>query len=211
MATLATYRVKVQSEVDDTSARAQTVIDNGLADVYQEILRFIPELVGTETTDVAVGAGDSAVTIPAFTKIKSLHWSTDDVTYNILQGITEDDYLINDVNAVAVENPSKYFVNGDSAQLVPASSLGGFVRITYYPVSAELVGNETSVIPARFSEVMVLGGIARFYAYMRLPDADSYKKDYYNALDEMRTEIVNSFRRPQPTLYGRRRYAFRRV
>lgn len=212
MATLATYRSKVQSEVDDSSSRAQTVIDNGLADVYQEILRYIPELVGTTTNDRAATASDATYTPDAFMKIKSLHWkSTSGTNFNILQEITQDEYLINDVNDETTENPSKYFVNGTGYQLVPAPDNAGTIRETYYAVQSELTGNQVSVIPDRFSKVMVLGGIARFYAYMRLPDADSYRNDFLGALESMRTEIVNNSQKPQPTLYGKRRHAFRRV
>jgi len=212
MATLLTYRAKVQAEVDDTSARAQTVIDNGIADVYQEILRYIPELVGTVNEEVQAIENVAEPEIPAFTRIKSIHWkSTTGDRFNMLEEITEDEYLVNYVNADAVENPSKYYVSAQLVHLVPAPNNEGTVLATYYPVSDELTGDAVSVIPTRFTKVVVLGAIARFYAYMRLPDADSYQNDFLGALESMRTEIVNNSRKPQPNLYGRRRYALRRV
>lgn len=212
MATIATYRVKVQAEVDDTSARAQTIIDNGLADVYQEIIRYIPELVGTTTNDRTATASLATYTPSAFLRIKSLHWkSTSGSNFNMLEEVTQDEYLINDVNASATENPSKYFVNGLGYQLVPAPDNAGTIRETYYAVQAELTGSQVSIIPDRFSKVMVLGGIARFYEYMRLPDAENYRNEFLGALEAMRTEIMNNSRKPKPTLYGKRRYAVRRV
>ena len=53
MATLSTYTAIVQAEVDDASARAQTVIERALKDTYQEVLKHVSRyLVGTDTYSV---------------------------------------------------------------------------------------------------------------------------------------------------------------
>lgn len=80
-------------------------------------------------------------------------------------------------------------------------------------VQDELTGSTASVIPDRFTRVLLMGAIARFKAYEGLPDANEYYKlfkgSFYGqgrldgALGEMLMELSAKQPKPRPKLFGR--------
>jgi hypothetical protein len=93
--TLATYTTKVQNEVDDTSDRAKSVIEQAIKDTYQEIIRLVGEkIIGTTEEPITATASQRYITpTNNFQDIKSVLWkntSTDE--YTLLERMTEEDY-----------------------------------------------------------------------------------------------------------------------
>jgi hypothetical protein len=179
METLATYKTMVQNEVDDYSARAGNVIERALKDTYQEILRYTAkDLVGTEQETKTGSTSNRYVTPSSFMSIEDVQWhDAGDTDYVQLKPITEEEYLKLYVNADS-GTPSMWYANGSRIYFDKTPDTAGTALITYVPVQDELEGSTTSVIPDRFTQVLLLGSIARFKAYERLPDAREYEGLY---------------------------------
>lgn len=181
MSTLATYTASVQNEVDDNSTRAKNVIEQAVKDTYQEIIRFcIDELAGTTEESVTATADQRYVT-PANTyqDLKSVLWkntSSDD--YWKLNRMTEEDYYEKYVNRDSGD-PQFYYLNGGKIYFDVAPSTAGTVKISGVEVQDELTGSTVSIIPDRFTSVILLGSIARFKAYEGLQDANEYMNMYH--------------------------------
>lgn len=180
MEQLSTYRTKVVNEVGDTSSRAQNVVDNGIKAVYQEILGYIAKyLIGTSEEDVVASISNRYITpVNTYSEFKKvLYHSATDTSFYPLTLMDEEDYFNHYVNSDA-GNPRQYYIKGNLVyfDLIPTDA--GTVKISGIKVQPELTGAEVSVLPDRFTYVLVAGAIAWFKAYEMLPDADSYQKIY---------------------------------
>ena len=178
MATLETYTLLVQNEVDDTSTRAKNVIEQAVKDTYQEILNYTLEsLVGTTEEDITATADQRYVT-PAnsYQDIKNVLYATSS-TYQALSRISEDTYYKTGVNRSS-GTPLHYYLNGSNIYFDVAPADAGTVRVNGVEVQDELSGATVSVIPDRFTQVVVKGSVAHFKAYEGVQDAREYFKLY---------------------------------
>ncbi len=177
---LADYTVLVQNECDDTSTRAKNVIEQAIKDTYQEILNYTVEyLVGTTEEDVTATA-DQRYISPSNTyqDIKNvLYKSVGNSNYNVLARISEKEYYNLKVNLDS-GTPLKYYLNGSKIYFDIAPVDAGTVKINGVEVQDELTGSTVSVIPDRFTQVVVKGSVAHFKAYEGLQDAREYFKIY---------------------------------
>ena len=180
MATLATYTVLVQNEVDDTSTRAKNVIEQAIKDTYQEILNYTVEyLVGTTEEDVTATIDQRYIsTANTYQDIKNvLYKSASSDTYNYLTRISEQDYYKTEINRDS-STPLHYYVNGTKIYFNVPCIDAGTVRVSGVEVQDELSGSTVSVIPDRFTQVLVKGAVAHFKAYEGVQDAREYFKIY---------------------------------
>jgi len=174
--TLATYTTKVQNEVDDTSDRAKSVIEQAIKDTYQEIIRLVGEkIIGTTEEPITATASQRYITpTNNFQDIKSVLWkntSTDD--YTLLERMTEEDYYKEYINRDSGD-PTQYYRNGSSIYFDIAPSTAGSFKVSGFVVQSDLSGSTTSTIPDRFDQAVILGSVARFKAYEGLEDANEY-------------------------------------
>lgn len=215
MATITTYRALVQNEVGDVSSRAQNVIDRALADTYQEILYHAAKyLIAPSEEDIVATASQRYVdTSVTYSDIRVVLWhDASDTDFKMLAPITEEDYYRRYVNRDA-STPAYYYVKANRIYFDVAPDSAGTCKVSGIAVQDELEGDEVSVIPDRFTRVIILGAIARFKAYEGTPDASEYQKMFKGsfwgqgridgALGEMLSEL--STKRPviRPKLYGR--------
>ena len=178
MSTLASYTTPVQNEADDTSSRAKNVIEQAIQDTYQEILRFTAiHLVGTTEEDVTATVDQRYVTpTNDYQDIKNVLWkSTSSDTYWNLKKMVEDDYYEKYVNRSSGD-PLHYYMDAANVYFDVAASNAGTVRISGVVVSDELSGATVSVIPDRFTQVVVKGSVAHFKAYEGVQDVREYFK-----------------------------------
>jgi hypothetical protein len=173
------YKQIVQDSVDDYSTRAGNVIEQQIKEKYQEILRYTAKwLVGTEQETITASISNRYVSPSEFMQIVDVQWkSTTDTDYTQLDIMDEKDYLKESVNT-DVGRPSKWYLNGQKIYFDKTPDNAGSVLVTYIPVQAELIGTQVSVIPNRFTDVLVTGAIAGFKAYERLPDAREYESQF---------------------------------
>lgn len=215
MATLSTYRTLVQNEVGDQSARAQSVIDRALSDTYQEILLHTAKyLIGTVEEDVTASTSNRYITpTNTYSEVHHVLWhSATDTNFKELYPMKEEDYFAYYVNSDAGE-PTRYYLKGNIVyfDLVPSSA--GTVKVSGIEVQDELTGANVSVIPDRFTQVLVLGAIGRFKSYEGTADASEYLKQFKGsfwgqgridgALGNMIRELSNKRRVIRPRLFGR--------
>lgn len=198
METLASYTLKVQQEVDDTSTSAKAVIEQRLKETYQDILLTTRKyLVSSVTTDVTATAGTAVYTPSEFEEI-TLHYKEADSDWVELKPISEREYLDNYINDEA-GTPHSYFLNDGNYQLVPAPLNAGTIKETIMPVTAELTTD--SIIPDRFTNVMILGATYRFKAYEDNPSTNVYKNWYEQAKHDMELDLATRTKIIQPKLY----------
>lgn len=204
MATLSTYIAIVQAEVDDTSARAQTVIDRGLKDTYQEILKHVSRfLVGTDTYSVTASAGTQEYTPTAFYETVRVLWqNASESNFRVLQEISEAEAIEQHYNE-ANGTPQYYYRNAQNVILVPTPDNAGTLEVVYVPVQSELEGSIVSIIPDRYTNVMVLGAIARFKMYEGVQEAVEYQAKYAASLQDMKKELAAQFTPVKPKFFGR--------
>lgn len=179
MATLASYKTLVQSEIDDTSSKTGTVVERAVKDVYQEILLYTAKwLVGTSQETQAGSTSNRFVTPTAFMQVTDVQWKdAGETDYRQLDPMEEHEYLKKYVNTDS-GRPTKWYVNGSKVYFDRIPDTVGTALITYVPVQDELTGDEVSIIPERFTRVLLLGVISRVKAYERLPEAMEYLKMY---------------------------------
>jgi len=198
METLASYTLKVQQEVDDTSTSAKAVIEQRLKETYQDILLTTRKyLVSSVTTDVTATAGTAVYTPSEFEEI-TLHYKETDSDWVELKPISEREYLDNYINDES-GTPHSYFLNDGNYQLVPAPLNAGTIKETIMPVTAELTTD--SIIPDRFTNVMILGATYRFKAYEDNPSTNVYKNWYEQAKHDMELDLATRTKIIQPKLY----------
>lgn len=177
MATIVTYRQFVQNEVQDFSARAQAIIDRALADTYQEILSYTAKwLLGTSEETQTGSTSVRYITPTAFMQIADVQWKdAGDTDYRQLDPIDEKEYLKKYVNA-DTGRPNYWYVKGTKIYFERIPDTAGTALITFIPLQDELSGEEVSVLPDRFTQVITLGAVARYKAYLGLPDAREYDR-----------------------------------
>lgn len=204
MATLTSYTTIVQSEVDDTSARAQTVIERSLKDAYQEILKHVSRyLVGTDTYSVTATPGSQEYTPTAFYEtVRSLWKNASETNFRTLQEISEAEAIeqhYNDANGT----PQFYYRNAQNVILVPTPDNAGTLEVVLVPVQSELEGSTVSIIPDRYTNVIVLGAVARFKMYEGVSEAVDYQAKYTASLQDMKKELAAQFTPVKPKFFGR--------
>lgn len=179
MATNASYKTMVQSEIDDTSSKTGTVIERAIKDVYQEILLYTAKwIIGTEQETQVGSTSNRYVTPTAFMQITDVQWKdAGETDYRQLDPMEEHEYLKKYVNS-DTGRPTKWYVNGSKVYFERIPDTAGTALITYIPVQDELTGDTVSVIPDRFTRVLLLGAISRVKAYERLPEATEYLRMY---------------------------------
>jgi len=204
MATLSTYTVHVQNEVDDTSSRAQSVIERGLQDVYQEILKHCSRyLIGTTTYSAVATAGSQQYTPTAFYETVRVMWhNADQTNFNELKEISETEAIEQHYNA-ADGSPQFYYRNANTVILVPTPNNAGTLEVVYVPVQNELTGATVSVVPDRYTNVVLLGGVARFKMYEGVSEAVDYQAKYAASLQDMKKELAAQFTPVKPKFFGR--------
>ena len=212
MQTLANYTTKIQNEVDDSSARAKNVIERAIEDTYQEILRFTVEhLAGATEEDITATVDQRYVTPDnTYQDLKNVLWkSTLSSSYTELKRMTRDDYYNSYVNRDS-SDPTAFYLNASDIYFDVAPSNAGTVKISGVETQDEL---GTSIIPDRFTQVVLLGSIARFKAYEGLQDAREYFKLYRGpyfeqgkvggALKTMIDDLTTRQPKSRPKLYGK--------
>ncbi|MFA6445743.1 MAG: hypothetical protein WCW14_00635 [Candidatus Paceibacterota bacterium] len=215
MATISTYRTMVQNEVGDAAARAQNVIDRALSDTYQEILLHTAKnLIGLTEEDVTASISNRYVTpVNTYSNFEKVLWhSATDTNFKELTLISEDEYYDRYVNSSTSE-PSQYYLKGNLVYFDVIPSSAGTVKVVGTEVQDELTGANVSVIPDRFTRVLILGAIGRFKSYEGTPDADEYLKQFKGsfwgqgriegALGDMIRELSVKKRVIRPRLFGR--------
>jgi hypothetical protein len=194
MPTRADYRGLIQKEVDDTSTTNIPLINNIIREVYQEVASEI--FVGDTYEEITV-TGETITPTKTYQQIDGVHFKTDGDYYQ-LRRITEQDYQehINDTPST----PLDYIVRGDTL-FVPGASTGT-LRIQGVEVMEELDDDTTvSIVPARFSRVIILGGIYRFLGYEKDPAAENYRGWYEKAKRDMLQQLGVKGEVITPTLY----------
>jgi len=204
MANLTTYTQAIQAEVDDTSARAQTVIERAVKDTYQEILKHCGRfLVGTDTYSATAVAGTQEYTPTAFYEVIKVLWhDASDTDFNILPPITENEAIEKYYNA---DNgtPSRYYQNANNLILVVTPDSAGTLEVVLVPVQDDISVSNTSLVPDRYTNVLMLGAISRFKMYEGVPEAVDYQAKYGASLQDMKKELGTRFEIIQPTFMGR--------
>lgn len=216
MATLTTYRVLVQNEVGDYSSRAQNIVDQGVKTVYQEILNYCDSLlIGTTEEDVTATTSQRFITpTNQYTEIhKVLYAPNGSTTFDELDPMTEADYYKYYVNSDD-GNPTQFYTKGNKVYFDLAPIDAGTVKVVGVEVQDELEGSVTSVIPDRFTGVVVIGAAAYFKAYERIPDAKEYESRYKGPfadqgriagmLGEMKAKLALKKKVVKPKFFGRK-------
>ena len=180
MSNLASYTTLVQTEAGDTSSRAKSVIEQAIKDAYQEILNFTAEyLVGTTEERVTATVDQRYVdTANVYQDIKSvLYKSATSDTYRKLGRSSEEDYYKFGVNRDS-STPLSWYLNGLKVTFDVPCIDAGTVKVNGVVVQDELTGSTVSVIPDRFTQVVVKGSVAHFKSYEGTSDAREYFKIY---------------------------------
>lgn len=211
--TLSTYTTDVQNEVDDVSSRAKAVIEEALKEVYQEILSYtVKALVGTTEEDITATVDQRYVTPTNdyLDVLKVLYRPSTDDNFSALTRITEKEYYDDYVNDDS-SDPLYFYMNAANIYFDVDCKVAGTVKVSGTVVEAEL--NGTSVIPDRFTRVVILGAVSRFKAYEGLPDAREYDRLYRGsygaqgrisgALGDMIAELSRKQPVTRPKLYNK--------
>jgi hypothetical protein len=138
--------------------------------------------------------------------------SATDTNFKELTLISEDEYYDRYVNSSTSE-PARYYLKGNLVYFDVIPSSAGTVKVVGTEVQDELTGANVSVIPDRFTRVLILGAIGRFKSYEGTPDADEYLKQFKGsfwgqgriegALGDMIRELSVKKRVIRPRLFGR--------
>lgn len=200
--TLNTYVLKVQKECDDSSTNAQSVIQQDVIEIYQEImLQAYQYLVNSTYEDIPGVVGTQIYTPTAsFTDVFGVSYlpvgSTD---YSKLRPMSYDDYL-NHYLDTSNGRPSKFVVRGSQIILDRPASEAYTLRMFYQPVVTELSG--TSLIPDRYTNVVKLGASYKYFAFDDNPKAVEYKGLYEEALRNMILQLSTQQKPVAPKFFG---------
>jgi hypothetical protein len=213
--TLASYTVMVQNEVEDTSTRAKSIIERAIKDTYQEIIGLnLEALAGITEEDITATAGQRYVTpTNTFQDFKRVLYATaTDTNYVPLGIITEEEYYDHFVNLDS-STPRNYYLKVNDIYFDLAPNDAGTVKVAGTVVQDELSGATVSIIPDRFTQVLVKGAVAHFKAYEGLQDAREYFRVYRGpyfeqgkiggALKEMMNQLETRTQPKRPNLMGR--------
>lgn len=214
--TNASYKALLQNEYDNTSSTAGSVIEQAIKDTYDEMLRFVGRyLIPFEFDDITAVVGTAEYTPEAFLDILAAHWkgSTAD-RFTPLSEITAGVFVESSYIDAPNGQPFRYLVNGIAKiRIIPAPNDAGTIRVVFIPVQDELAGAVVSVIPDRYTRVLLMGAMARLKAYDGLPDANEYRKLFIGpqgdqgiiggAVGEMIRELSTRSQAIRPRLGGR--------
>lgn len=202
--TLTTYRGYVQAEVDDTSSRAASVINRSIKDTYNEILRKTAKLInGTTSETISTVIGTSSYTpVNKYQDVIAVH-HLNNGNYDRLTQITREEFLdlyLNDNNGT----PSRWYPNGSNIVLSPAPSTVGTIRVEGVEIPDTLT-TQDSEIPVQYTDVLILGSVARFLGYEKDGLSTHYKGLYEMALNDMIQDLSTKTRTLRPPLLNRGR------
>lgn len=186
--TLTTYRAKVQTEIGDTSSRAQSVIDYAIKDIYQEILQKTYKFIAGSTSEQITTTVSTAGYTPTNTyqDYLSVH-HLNNGNWDLLKQISREDYLehyINESDGI----PVRWYKDGQDVHINPAPSTAGTILLTGIKVPAELT-TQDSEIPIRYSQTVVLGAVARVLGYEKDPLSAHYKGLYEMSFNDMLQDL----------------------
>lgn len=200
--TLTSYSTIVKNDVDDSSSKANLVIDRFVKETYFEILRDTYKYInGVEEYILSLTSGQQEITtIPEFLEIDKVLYKTNG-NYSELKQISKSDYYAREFNN-ADGTPSKWFLNGRGIKLDRGDSNPGTILIVYVPMPSELTTQE-SEIPDAYTEVVRLGGTYRFLAYDKDPSTPEYKGLYEEAKSKMLRDLKLSSGILTPKFMGR--------
>ena len=120
--TLLTYRELVQNEFDDTSTRAQAVIDRAIKDAYQEIIRYASKYlvpISSQDTTAVIGTADYSL-LSDYIDIIAVHWKEADGTnFDRLRPLRWDDYFNYYINSTNSTMASERKANSASHRFRP--------------------------------------------------------------------------------------------
>lgn len=200
--TLDSYTTIIQQEVDDTSLAAKSVIQRQIKAIYQIILiQASKYLVSNVSEDVTVSVGNTVypATLPVIVMKQVAYRPAAGGNFKILHEISYEDYLdtyLNRPNSI----PVHYFFDGDVLNIAPAPNEIGTLRKVYRPYSVELVG--TSIIPDRYTDVLINGVIARFKQWEDNSIGNTmYDRWYSTTLRDMILDLSSQANVPQSRLY----------
>jgi hypothetical protein len=192
MATLTNFVVKVQNEMDDFSSSTQNVIERNLQSIYQQIVQKLPQrLIGTtvETHTAVVGTSNYSTNTEPIQILSVKYKTATGTDYTDLTLISEKEYLDNNYVNLDNSTPDKYYIKKGVVYLVAPPSDAGTIQITYIPITTELTGDNVSIIPTRYEDVLIMGALYRCYAYEKGSEAVEYKRMYEEALANMMAEL----------------------
>ncbi len=194
----------ITSQIDDSSARATTVVTQKVTEAYREVLqRTFKFLLPTTTTD-RTATPETALYSPAseYYEMKSIFYKPEGgSSFSRLEQITEEEYEDRYINASS-GTPSFWFPSGVSSYtLVVTPSDAGTIREVAHNVQNDLSGAQDSIIPSRFNNVILEGALAKYKVYEGLPEASIHQGNFEYQLDNMIKELVAQYPTIQPTFY----------
>ena len=205
--TLSSYVTLVQNEVEDTSSRAKVIIERAVKDTYQEVLNFVgDELAGIEEEDITATVSQRYVTpVNSYQDFKKVLYSTDGNNFETLTPITEEDYYERYIN-IESSTPQHFYLVKNDIYFDVAPNEAGTVKVAGIEIQDELEGAVVSLIPDRFTQVIVKGSVAHFKAYEGVQDAREYFKIYRGPYFEqgktggILMNMINQLKTRRPTL-----------
>lgn len=222
MANNSTYTTLVQQEVDDTSARATTLISqhviNAYRDVMQKTYRYFISPTELDRTVYQNEDGtyqcqyvpiDSNYVIMtydrSFYSIEGIFYKAVNASsFTRLTEITMKEYQDHYMNSDA-GSPSCWFLRSNlTYQITPTPNEAGTIREILYPVTPDLTGGVVSIIPDRFENVVVMGALYLYKSYEGLPEAVEYRQYYQDALRNMLNELNMQTPPMTPSFFGHR-------
>lgn len=202
MQTLSDYLAIVQKTVDSTSASEESQIEQNIKASYQDILKRVGKyLLGVSTDNPTVTAGNSSITPEEFISIEGVFYKTA-TDWIELTEIKREDFYDSGINSDDA-TPSKFYLNAQTIELVPAPDTVGTTRVDYVPPAPILTGDVKSVIPERYEDVVKNGASWRYFAFDDNPKATEYERYFLNGLDAMETEMANYGKPLAPKLFGK--------
>jgi len=204
---LADYVTKVQNEVDDTSSGAQSIIENNIKAIYQEVMIEMGKdlIVTTVETEPTVSGTQAYTTDTDFQEMLSVHYKSPSASdYVRMIPISEEEYNELHVN-LDNDSPVRYFIKAQNVYLSPTPNEAGTLRFNYIPIQAELTGSQASAIPDRYDDVIVMGATYRYQAWDKDPSAIEYKRLYDEAKRKMKLTLATASEQIKPAFFRDRR------
>lgn len=201
---LSSYTLLVQTEVDDTSTNATSLIQQYIKETYQEVLRSPAGkmLIAPTTTDTAVTPGTAGYT-PTTDWMELygvLYKSAGQTSYNELKEMVKEDYQKYWINS-ASSTPMYFVQEGLGIRMVPAPVDAGTLRTITLDVQAELTSQD-SIIPTRFQNVVKYGAAYRYKAFDDNPAAIEFESYYRKALKDMLMELMTRVKKVPTKFFG---------
>lgn len=206
--TINDYITSVQQDVDDTSNGAKTVITQEVIATYNEVMRQVGQyLQGSVTEDDSTVVNQTAypVTKDAAVIHQVAYKPVGVTNFRILHQISLEDYKNDFINRPA-SIPTSWFLDGDVINIAPKPNEVGVVRRVYTPNIDPLntTDNTKSILPDRYTRVIVTGAIARFKAWENNLSASQYYQILYEkALHDCVLDLANRAKPLSPKFYGR--------